>query len=195
MVSHQYPDVNYPARLFTRFSKAFQKKTPILIIHKYRRTTIPSCHHMVKCPLKFQSNASCHAVCLITPNKILQHKNERKCTLTPSFRNRTEVTVRTVIVGLPDFHQNSFYQKKKYLKKQIFALTCSCSFFNLPTKREFSLIRAAGCACSGSPIPPAEISDRKSILAANTSTTIPPAKQKTISLGADVGAGRFPFRV
>ncbi len=161
MVSHQYPDVNYPARLFTRFSKAFQKKTPIVIVHKYRRTTIPSCHHMVKCPLKFQSKASCHAFCLITPNKILQHKNERKCTLTPSF----------------------------------FALTCSCSFFNLPTKREFSLIRAAGCACSGSPIPPAEISDRKSILAANTSTTIPPAKQKTISLGADVGAGRFPFRV
>ncbi len=42
--------------------------------------------YMVKCPLKFQSNASCHAVCLITPNKIPQHKNERKCTLTPISR-------------------------------------------------------------------------------------------------------------
>ena len=83
MVSHQHPSVNYPAYLFTRFSKAFQKKSTILIIHKYRRTTIPSRHHMVKCPLKFQSNTSCHAVCLITPNKIPQHKNEMKCTLTP----------------------------------------------------------------------------------------------------------------
>jgi hypothetical protein len=60
MVIHQYPSMHLPACLSTRISHTLQKKSPILFIQKNRRSPIPPSHHMVKSPVKFQSNTSRH---------------------------------------------------------------------------------------------------------------------------------------
>jgi len=56
MIPHQHPSVHTPICFFTDIGKALQKKSPVLIIHKNRRPPIPSSHHMIKSPFKFQSN-------------------------------------------------------------------------------------------------------------------------------------------
>ena len=60
MVFHQHPSVHKPTCFVTNISKALQKKPPVVIIHKNRRLPVPSSHHMVKSPFKFQSNTSRH---------------------------------------------------------------------------------------------------------------------------------------
>jgi hypothetical protein len=60
MIFHQHPSVHMPTCFFTDIRKALQKKPPVVIIHKNRRLPVPSSHHMVKSPFKFQSNTSRH---------------------------------------------------------------------------------------------------------------------------------------